>query len=133
MITLATNVPSKREIRICISAPWHDGKITLQHSSSRLIATVKDLVESHALDNVPKSKRIEIWGTGGLLFENRDVWEGLKNAMSLQPDASEWIEVVITDVSPEGWQENYLKLFHALGTEVWLHQENGMAWDFKVK
>ena len=132
VITLATNVPSKREIRLRISAPWHDGKITIQHSASRLLAATKDLVDSPALEGIPKSKRIAIWGNEGHLFEERDVWDGLRKAMSLQADKSEWIEVVITDLSPEGWDENHLKLFHPLGSDVWLN-ENGTAWNGKMK
>jgi hypothetical protein len=128
VITLATNVPSKREIRVRVSAPWHDGKITLQHSLPGLLAVVTDLMESHALDNVPRSKRVTVWGERGRLFDERDIWDGLKKAMALQAAKSEWIEVVITDWNPEGWDDNYLKLFHQLGSQVWLN-EDGTAWD----
>jgi hypothetical protein len=132
VITLATNVPFKREIRLRISAPWHDGKITLQHSLSRLMAATKDIVESPDLAGIPKSKRITIWGNKGHLFEDWDVSDGLRKAMALSANNSEWIEVVITNLSPEGWDENYLKLFHRLGSDVWLRQ-NGAVWDRNVK
>jgi hypothetical protein len=132
VITLATNVPSKREIRLRVSAPWHDKNITLQHSRSRLLAAATDLMESHALYNVPRSKRVTIWAEGGHLFDERDILHGLQNAMALPADKSEWIEVVITDWDPEGWDINYLKLFHLLSSDVWLNQD-GTVWDHKVK
>jgi hypothetical protein len=132
IITLATNTPSKREIRLRISAPWHDGKITIKHPLSRLLAAATDLMDSPALDNVPRSKRITVWAEGGHLFEEGDIRGALKKTMAFEADESEWIEVVITDWNPEGWDDNYLKLFHRLGTDVWLN-ENGTVWDHKVK
>jgi len=132
VITLATNVPFKREVRLRISAPWHDGKITIQHSPSRLLAAATDLMKSRALDNVPKSKRITIWAEGGRLLEDRKFGEGLRKAMAIRGDKSEWTEVVITDWNPEGWDDNLLKLFHLLDSDVWLN-EDGADWDHSVK
>jgi hypothetical protein len=131
VITLDTNVPIRHEIRLQVSAPWHDGKITIPYSPARLQAAAGDLMESHALDNAPKSKRITIWAEGGHLFEEQDIWDRLHTAMALQAPKSEWIEVVITDWNPEGWDDNYLKLFHLIGSDVWLNQD-GSVWDHKV-
>jgi len=88
-------------------------------------------VQSQAFDNIPKSKRITVWAEAGRLLEDREFGSDLRNAMSHQEAKSEWMEVVITDWNPEGWDENYLKLFHPLGSNVWLN-EYGKPWDHKA-